>query len=178
MKYKDILAFDPSEIYTRLDGVINPFLRRNRIGVEQTFPDYKNGLCGCGCGTKLTGRRRRWASDYCSKLPLMVTFIINGDVSVIKPIVAHMYGNCCNVCGRTDGDFKRTVEHPRWKPNMTDEEYKVYRRQYNKSLHDMASKIHLDHIIPVHKGGGGCWLNNYQLLCEECHKIKSNQDRS
>lgn len=176
MKYKDILGFNPSEIYTRLDGVINPFLRRNRIGVEQTFPDYKNGLCGCGCGEKLTGRRRRWASDECSKLPVTITSIINGDVSVIKPIVAYMYDKKCSVCGKGDEDFKRTVEHPVWKKNMTDREYKTYTRQYNKSVHDMASKIHLDHTLPVKKGGGGCWLSNYQLLCEECHKIKTKQE--
>lgn len=30
-----------------------------------------------------------------------------------------------------------------------------------------------DHIIPVHLGGGGCGLENYQILCLECHFDKS-----
>lgn len=34
----------------------------------------------------------------------------------------------------------------------------------------------VDHIIPVKHGGGGCWLSNYQLLCNSCHKIKTKKD--
>lgn len=37
--------------------------------------------------------------------------------------------------------------------------------------------LQVDHIIPVHQGGGGRWLDNYQLLCVDCHKIKTKQDR-
>lgn len=37
-------------------------------------------------------------------------------------------------------------------------------------------KLELDHKIPVHAGGGGCWLNNYQRLCIECHKQKTKTD--
>ena len=30
-----------------------------------------------------------------------------------------------------------------------------------------------DHIIPVHKGGGGCTIDNFQTLCFSCHKEKT-----
>lgn len=30
-----------------------------------------------------------------------------------------------------------------------------------------------DHIIPVHKGGGACGMDNFQTLCVNCHKIKT-----
>ncbi len=33
-----------------------------------------------------------------------------------------------------------------------------------------------DHIVPVHKGGGGCDLSNFQTLCEECHKNKTSKE--
>lgn len=33
-----------------------------------------------------------------------------------------------------------------------------------------------DHIIPVHKGGGGCGIENFQTLCKECHKGKTKKD--
>jgi len=33
-----------------------------------------------------------------------------------------------------------------------------------------------DHIIPVHKGGGGCDLSNFQTLCKDCHKTKTRMD--
>lgn len=38
--------------------------------------------------------------------------------------------------------------------------------------------IDLDHIIPIAQGGGGCWLNNYQFLCENCHKAKTALDNN
>lgn len=30
-----------------------------------------------------------------------------------------------------------------------------------------------DHIIPVHLGGGGCGLDNFQTLCKDCHLEKT-----
>lgn len=33
--------------------------------------------------------------------------------------------------------------------------------------------VEFDHIIPVHRGGGLCWLSNYQVLCLPCHKEKT-----
>jgi 5-methylcytosine-specific restriction endonuclease McrA len=33
-----------------------------------------------------------------------------------------------------------------------------------------------DHIIPVHKGGGACTIDNFQSLCEDCHKEKTKAD--
>lgn len=33
-----------------------------------------------------------------------------------------------------------------------------------------------DHIIPVHKGGGACNLDNFQTLCIDCHKNKTKTD--
>lgn len=33
-----------------------------------------------------------------------------------------------------------------------------------------------DHIIPVHQGGGGCGIENYQTLCADCHKMKTKKD--
>jgi 5-methylcytosine-specific restriction endonuclease McrA len=33
-----------------------------------------------------------------------------------------------------------------------------------------------DHIIPVHKGGGACGLDNFQTLCKSCHAEKTKED--
>lgn len=30
-----------------------------------------------------------------------------------------------------------------------------------------------DHILPVHQGGGGCSLDNFQTLCQDCHAEKT-----
>ncbi len=37
-------------------------------------------------------------------------------------------------------------------------------------------KWEADHILPVHKGGGGCTLENFQTLCYDCHKEKTKKD--
>ena len=36
-------------------------------------------------------------------------------------------------------------------------------------------KWEADHIIPVHQGGGGCSLDNFQTLCTKCHKAKTKR---
>ena len=36
--------------------------------------------------------------------------------------------------------------------------------------------VDIDHIHPVSKGGGGCWLSNFQGLCKKCHKEKTRSD--
>jgi len=33
--------------------------------------------------------------------------------------------------------------------------------------------LEVDHILEVANGGGLCWIDNYQLLCIECHKAKT-----
>jgi len=34
-------------------------------------------------------------------------------------------------------------------------------------------KWQADHIVPVHLGGGGCEIDNFQTLCNSCHLEKS-----
>ncbi|PSR54116.1 hypothetical protein AHMF7605_11600 [Adhaeribacter arboris] len=31
-----------------------------------------------------------------------------------------------------------------------------------------------DHILPVSNGGGACGISNFQTLCQDCHKEKTN----
>ena len=78
----------------------------------------------------------------------------------------------CLSCGRTDNDIPRKSFNPE-----REEDLSKRLKLWNKEIKEMANKIHVEHIIPVHKGGGGCWLGNYQLLCEDCHKEKTKLDR-
>lgn len=36
---------------------------------------------------------------------------------------------------------------------------------------------HVDHIVPIHKGGRGIGFDNIQVICVECHKKKTVRDR-
>ena len=47
---------------------------------------------------------------------------------------------------------------------------------YSCAACGVTNSLKVDHIIPVKHGGGGSWLNNFQLLCHSCHVIKTNSD--
>ncbi len=53
---------------------------------------------------------------------------------------------------------------------------KLYNGSWKCVVCNSGRQVKLDHTVPVKLGGGGCWLNNYQLLCHNCHVIKTNQD--
>lgn len=46
---------------------------------------------------------------------------------------------------------------------------------HNCGVYD--SNWEADHIISVFKGGGACELDNFQTLCQYCHKQKTNTQR-
>lgn len=150
-RYHRVLVFDPSELYSRIHSLIKPYQRRQAIGMEQLFPDIK-GYCACGCGRKLQGRRRRWATEDCNVFPLQVFWVIKGDTSIIGNILWKLYGWKCCKCNRHGDKISR--------PNKK----------------DMRTSIEIEHILPVKHGGGGSWLSNYQLMCFECHRHKTNKD--
>ncbi|RDC63951.1 HNH endonuclease [Adhaeribacter pallidiroseus] len=63
------------------------------------FPDYQNGICSCGCGQALWGRRKRWASDDCTAFALAIWAIIDGQVGKFEYFVTKYNSKKCAVCG-------------------------------------------------------------------------------
>lgn len=53
---------------------------------------------------------------------------------------------------------------------------KMYHSGWKCALCNTPNQVRVYHIIPVKHGGGGCWVNNYQLLCHNCHVQKTNTD--
>ena len=144
-----VLFLDPKPIYDRIK--VDHFKRNQGVDFASMFP--KNGnICGCGCGAELTGKRRRWATDDCKNFTYAVWAIINGYTETISSYLRLYHGvEACFECGITD-------------------KYSEYKNGV------CVSSIHKDHIVPVFKGGGGCWLSNYQYLCDICHKEKTKTD--
>ncbi|WP_034256933.1 HNH endonuclease [Adhaeribacter aquaticus] len=102
-----VIFFDPTEIYRRLP--INLYQRlQTHMAFKDMFPDRKDGFCSCGCGEPLSGRRRRWVSDDCSKFALAVWGIIDGQVGHIEYYVAKYNQRVCAIC-RARRDLK--VDH-------------------------------------------------------------------
>lgn len=151
-----ILQLDPSFIYEALDDQLDPFVRNNSITIDRAYPEKKDGFCDCGCGKKLEGRKRRWASDECSKFIFQIFCILTGRSDNIRRILNAVYDYRCGKCGRNDDE--------------------VGYIEYQNGL--ICSPIHLEHTLAVQHGGGGCWLSNYTFMCIECHKIKSKSERT
>ncbi len=136
---KRVLFCDPSIFYARQN--IIPNKRFNHVSIYNIFPK-EQGVCNCGCGKKLEGRRTRWATNDCMSYAQWVFFILRGDPEPIKTLLKKYHGYNCVSCGKEG----------------------------------FMEGLDLEHTIPVHKGGGGSWLNNYTLMCRECHKKKTKLD--
>ncbi|WP_218033540.1 HNH endonuclease [Adhaeribacter aerolatus] len=100
MKYawqERVIFFDPQDIYTQVK--INAFRRiQSHLAFPDMFPDRKDGLCSCGCGIALTGRRRRWATNDCTKFATAVWAIIDGQVGTYEYYLGKYQGRKCAVC--------------------------------------------------------------------------------
>lgn len=149
-----VISFDPAEVYSRVQHLLNPHKRiQSNLSLVDLWPNSP-GICGCGCGLPLVGRQTRWASKLCSEFPLEVYWIIRGDAAAIRPYIARYWGEQCCRCGKSRETLYGEIrERGEWK-----------------------APLYLDHIVPVKHGGGASWLGNYQLLCETCHRLKTNED--
>lgn len=152
-RFHRILSTDPTLFYQMADEFLSPFKRNNWILREHIFPPVESGLCRCGCGQKVTGRRKSWATEECTIYINQVIAILIGKSDFIRRLIEALYGQKCCKCYATWKTLSRPNEN------------------------DWRTILGLDHILPVHQGGGGCWLSNYQLLCFVCHKEKGKLDR-
>lgn len=58
-----LIFFDPTEIYQRINHLINPYRRtQGKLTIEALFPKNENGDCRCGCGQKA---KFSWADQNC-----------------------------------------------------------------------------------------------------------------
>ena len=74
----------------------------------------------------------------------------------------------CRLCGFNVGKAERLWR--RQKPRGFD---RVARRRWRAA----RPRWEADHIVPVADGGGECGLENYRLLCRDCHRAVTSQWR-
>ena len=152
LKNKDwrnrVLFFDPTPIFQNLS--LNPYTRGQQVSIKHLFP--KNGkTCGCGCGQQIPGKKTRWATTECQLFAIDVWAIITG---------------------RTETITKHLKKYHRWKCSQCGSRERTHELKTGKVI----SRLKIDHIVPVKHGGGACWLNNYQVLCHDCHVSKTKVD--
>lgn len=148
-----VMAFDPSEVYRNMSGLLNHFDRiQGKMFMDRMWIQPDKSICGCGCGVKLSGRRTRWATADCSAFANHVFSIIYGRSELISRYLQHIAGHYagCMICSEVITSSSDNRNH----------------------------YVEVDHILPVKQGGGGCWLSNYQQICIPCHTIKSKADNA
>ena len=154
---KRVVLFNPTELYKSIS--IDNRNRYQKISMD-SWPVIEK-YCNCGCGAKLTGRQKRWSNPDHVLIPLNIIEIIRGDSDVIRRMMLSYLDENCAICGKS-GYLQEKITEVKL-PNG---------RTYHKIW--SQNGIHVDHILPVDKGGGGCWLGNYQFLCQyvTCKKAK------
>ncbi len=137
-------------------SMLDPYSRRQPgVGLSDIFPTRTDGLCACGCGEKLKGRRTRWANQGCSDAAAALYFVRTGASATIRGLIYRRDHGRCAVCGCACGVRLQG-------PMPFRERFFTLRRTWEA-----------DHILPVEEGGGGCGLENFQILCDSCHKLKT-----
>lgn len=88
-------------------GVLNNYSRyQGTLRIEDLYPSPKDGTCACGCGNKLTGRKRRWFSSECRVKSVRDYFIIKGDTQVIRNTLYQLDEGYCRHCGQLSDDWE------------------------------------------------------------------------
>ncbi len=146
-----VIAYDPGPAFGRITLTADPTKRiqtRSNISMEQLFPKKGDGCCDCGCGQALVGRRSRWAGPACSEFAWYVYAVIAGRRDEIRRCLRAYYGRKCAGCKKMPLKFRMPGGR-------------------------LRSGLEADHIVPVSRGGGACWLSNYHPLCVACHREKT-----
>jgi len=86
--------------------MINIF-KRYQVGLklEDLYPSKKDGFCDCGCGSKLTGKKKRWYSTNCQNKALINFWIIKGDNFTIRQTLYQIDKGFCRNCGVYSKDW-------------------------------------------------------------------------
>jgi len=70
------------------------------------FPVKEDRTCACGCGSKLKGKQKKWASDYCSTKAYEIFAVIKGNNSQIRKQLFEIDGGFCRSCGVYDENWE------------------------------------------------------------------------
>lgn len=84
----------------------NPYKRyQTGLVLADVFPTI-DGVCACGCGVKLTGSKKKWASKSCNDKAYILFSIIKGNTSIIRNEVFLRDKGFCHSCGVYDDTWQ------------------------------------------------------------------------
>lgn len=125
----------------------------NELKFNDMFPLRDDGLCRCGCGRELTGRKTSWYSRRCSNKAFKEYSIRKGWSSAIRAAVFRRDHGVCAICKKDcseDGSNK------------------------NGRCRGGGTQWQADHIVAIADGGKN-EIDNIQTLCLEHHHKKTQE---
>lgn len=128
------------------------------------------------CGAQVPHGRREWCGQACVK-----AYIEMSDPKIISRRILERDNGTCAMCGfdclkaqnelqdlrRNSLDEFRRYPYAAWQQRKDELRAKGFRVE--------TSLWEADHILEVVNGGGECGIENYQTLCQPCHKAKTKR---
>lgn len=177
-------------------------MKGQRAGSKPKF-EARHGAAYCAerrlcveCGSALSGRRTRWCSDPCVE-----EFKIRAWPGYARRAVKQRDRGVCVDCGIDTDAIKKEIKKAikpikeswakerrisfsrRWamsrrapsdlRAEIERISLEILTRHGMERYQKRSSWWDMDHIVPVHRGGGDCGLDNLQTLCVLCHAKKT-----
>jgi len=123
------------------------------------------------CGNRLVGKQMRYCSVDCRSSAWVNCYPQKPRTKAF--LLIHEQACACKLCGVTVED-----EISRWIKQRYDAKGflpTLYQLGYALT-HKFPVKFETDHTTPISHGGQGAGIVNIQILCVDCHKIKTKAD--
>jgi len=154
--------------------------------IEGVFGEYlwKSPYCPW-CGSyRREERRRIWCGSDCQQSAFVTC---NPQALTSKGFIFMDRQDCtCLACGLNIEDRIKAFIPIQYERNLASIERQRKFADVSKMTPTVkyfhigsliGSRFDLDHKIPIFKGGSGIGLENVQVICAGCHKIKTSKER-
>lgn len=151
-----------------------------KLSFPAMWPKRQDGLCRCGCGQKLSGRRTSWATKECERKAVQAFSIAKGDIGAIRSALLKRDHGVCALCGMDTEEARAECRQWIFREEFpSDETYaaaiaasNAMRAKFMLLRFPMpeggGSWWNADHILPLEEGGQNN-LENLRTLCLRCH---------
>jgi len=79
---------------------------QKKFKMEVLYPTRTDGYCSCGCGKKLIGKQKRWATENCSEKAYEYFSVLKGNNGMIRKILFRTQKGYCQKCGVYDNNWE------------------------------------------------------------------------
>lgn len=155
-------------------------MSNERIQPERGWAQKADGHCR-RCGQPVPRGRSTFCSDHC-----VYEWKVRTQPGYVRRMLAARDYGVCRQCGL---DCQRTTNFLTRHPHPMDfrvpavavprDRFGEIARSWGMTFSQARGTMPLwaaDHVVEVRHGGGECGLDNFQTLCWNCHRLKTNRN--